>query len=395
VEKLPYVRTLSRTDGKDGPLREWVDAKGVARRATSSLAAVPAAPATRPDVLVLAGGGTLGEAWMTGLLAGLEDAGGLDLREVEAFVGTSAGSIVAARLAAGKPLRRPRSLPPESQPASGPATEPADAPTAKPADAPIAEPASAPRLGVGRSVELVAGALAAPAAGAVDWIERTAGPLLAPLIGPAIGPVIGPVIGRALRLERRPGALVRGRVLSLVPAGTRSLAELERSIERDQGRFDGRLRIVGVDRRTGHRVVFGAPGAPEASVAKAVAASCSIPGFFAPIEIAGREYVDGGVWSLTNLDAAPVGRRTQLLCLNPMRGLPVAAVSRLGLVGSVVRGREALEVAVVRGRGARVRRIGPDADSGRLMAPSLMDPDPREAVLHAGYAQGLALGRPG
>src|SRR3982750_1882313 len=32
----------------------------------------------RPDVLVLAGGGMLGEAWMTGVLAGVEEAAGVD-----------------------------------------------------------------------------------------------------------------------------------------------------------------------------------------------------------------------------------------------------------------------------------------------------------------------------
>ena len=61
-----------------------------------------------PDVLVLAAGGILGEAWMTGVLAGIEDATGADFRDVESFVGTSAGSIVAARLAAGQRPRRPR-----------------------------------------------------------------------------------------------------------------------------------------------------------------------------------------------------------------------------------------------------------------------------------------------
>ena len=55
----------------------------------------------RPDVLVLGGGGVLGERWLMGVLAGIEDATGFDLRECEYFVGTSAGSIVAARLAAG------------------------------------------------------------------------------------------------------------------------------------------------------------------------------------------------------------------------------------------------------------------------------------------------------
>ena len=70
-----------------------------------------------PDILVLSGGGVLGEAWMPGVLAGIEDATGADLRRTEAFVGTSAGSIVAAALAAGRSPRRPA----EGAPAAAPA----------------------------------------------------------------------------------------------------------------------------------------------------------------------------------------------------------------------------------------------------------------------------------
>src|SRR3954468_8911430 len=54
-----------------------------------------------PDVLVLGAGGAVVEAWMTGLLGGL----GLDFRQCEYFVGTSAGAIVAATLAAGQAPR--------------------------------------------------------------------------------------------------------------------------------------------------------------------------------------------------------------------------------------------------------------------------------------------------
>src|SRR5438105_8806990 len=63
---------------------------------------------TTPDVLVLGGGGVLGEAWMMGVLAGIEDATGLDLRRCEYYVGTSAGAIVASHLVAGRSPRRPR-----------------------------------------------------------------------------------------------------------------------------------------------------------------------------------------------------------------------------------------------------------------------------------------------
>ena len=64
-----------------------------------------------PDALVLGCGGVLGEAWMMGVLAGVEDGAGLDMRQCEYFVGTSAGAIVAAHLVAGNSPRRPRSLP--------------------------------------------------------------------------------------------------------------------------------------------------------------------------------------------------------------------------------------------------------------------------------------------
>ena len=60
---------------------------------------------SRPDVLVLGGGGVLGEAWMMGVLAGIEDGTGFDLRDCDYYVGTSAGSIVATHLVASEARR--------------------------------------------------------------------------------------------------------------------------------------------------------------------------------------------------------------------------------------------------------------------------------------------------
>src|SRR3954467_15484482 len=54
-----------------------------------------------PDVLVCGAGGTLGEAWMRGLLHGLEDGAELDFRACGHFVGTSGGPIVGPGLAGG------------------------------------------------------------------------------------------------------------------------------------------------------------------------------------------------------------------------------------------------------------------------------------------------------
>jgi len=51
---------------------------------------------TTPDVLVLGGGGILGEAWMSAVLVGLDSSEDFDPLACSRYVGTSAGSIVAA-----------------------------------------------------------------------------------------------------------------------------------------------------------------------------------------------------------------------------------------------------------------------------------------------------------
>ena len=79
-----------------------------------------------PNVLVPGGGELLGEAWMTGVLAGYEDATGADVRRCRRFVGTSAGSIVASSLVAGRSPRRPgRPRPMPSAQSDGPSQGPA------------------------------------------------------------------------------------------------------------------------------------------------------------------------------------------------------------------------------------------------------------------------------
>jgi NTE family protein len=302
------------------------------------------APLAAPDVLVLAGGGVLGESWMSGVLAGIEDAAGIDLRRVEAFVGTSAGSIVAARLAAGRALRRPE--------------DPADPPPEAGGD------------DDGRSGSAVRDALRA--AGAVAWAGTA------------------PAASAALALGAPAGALVRAAALARMPSGGRRLDRLHDHVARWGTRFDGRLRVCTVDRRTGRRVVFGAPGAPPAEVADAVLASCAIPWVFAPVEIGGREYVDGGVWSVTNLDAAPAGRDTQVLCLDTIAGLD-PRTRRMAAMRGAFRVAAELETQILRRRGARVRHIGPDEAAAGAIGTSLMDRSAAQRVLAAGYRQGRAL----
>jgi NTE family protein len=298
---------------------------------------------SRPDVLVLGGGGVIGERWMMGVLAGIEDATGFDLRRCEYFIGTSAGSIVAARLAANVSPNRP----------ARPGSELAPAPAA----APSADRGSGARR-------------------AGEWALALWSPF-----APA-----------ALALGRAPGSLLRAGMLSRSPRAAGSLDDLGAHVERQGARFDGRLRVVCVDRRRGRRVVFGSPGAPYATVAQAVRASCAVPWIFAPVTIGGEEYVDGGVWSATNLDVAPVARDTHVLCLNPTASIrgqqPVVTFAR-----RIARSAAVVEALALRGKGAIVQVVAPDAASASEMGVDFMAVEPRERVLAAGYQQGVALAR--
>jgi NTE family protein len=136
--------------------------------------------------------------------------------------------------------------------------------------------------------------------------------------------------------------------------------------------------------------VFGSPRAPGASVGEAVEASCTVPWLFAPVRIGGREYVDGGVWSPTNLDVAPAGRDTHVLCLSPTAGIS-GAHTLVGVVRGVARSAVSLESLTLQRRGAAVDTVAPDLESSSAMGSNFMNREPRGRVLAAAYRQGLAL----
>ncbi|MEA2458561.1 MAG: hypothetical protein QOC95_1533 [Thermoleophilaceae bacterium] len=304
-------------------------------------------PFRAPDVLVLGGGGVLGEAWMNAVLAGIEDASGFDARRCDGYVGTSAGSIVAGALAGGmRPSARLGDLP---------------------------EQPSEDDAGNGRRPGLTERAVRAGLA-----------------VG---GAAIAPVAGLALTSITPGGALARRVTLGRMAPGRRSLGGLGDNFDRRGARFDGRLAVAAVELETGRRVMFGQPGAPEATVGQAVEASCAIPGFFRPIPIAGRTYVDGGAWSPTNMDQAPhVRRGSKVLCLNPTGSLSGSLASPMGALALASRSIAGVEALALGRRGAEVRTIAPDAGALRAIGPNLMDSRPRGRVIEAGFAQGRRIG---
>ena len=279
---------------------------------------------------------------MWGYLGGLRRGGGQDPRRAKQLIGTSAGSIVAARLAGGEdPGRGEERVRWDGE----------------------AEP------------ERRTSALRA----AIEGATRISMGALSPLAAPA------------LMAATPGGALARAAVLARVPSGRIELRELRSRVEALGPTFDdGRLNIVAVDRGSGRRVVFGSDSAPDASVAEAVAASCAVPGLFAPVDIAGREYVDGGVWSPTNLDLASAGSGDCVLCLVPTAVMGTGPAVALRGLAAGWRLATSVEAAAARRRGAEVEIVAPDAGSARAMGTDLMNPGRRASVLAEGFRQGSA-----
>jgi NTE family protein len=318
-------------------------------------------------VLVLGAGGILGEAWMNGVLAGLEgEDDGFDSRGCRGYLGTSAGSIVATALAAG--------VSPGSTLAG-----------------------VRPPSGSGSTLAGVRPPSGLPEQPAVDDVGDEAPPGgVRRLLGAAAAfgsTAAAPLASLALGSTAAGGAVVRRAALARVPPGRRSLADLGRTIERLGVQWDGRLRIAAVELETGRRVVLGAPGAPDLPVSEAVQASCAIPGVFRPVRFGDRSYVDGGAWSPTNMDAAHVERGDHVLCLNPTGSMRPALANPVGAIGPLSRSVAAAEALVLRRRGASVTTVNPDRESAAAMGTNLMRSGPHAAVTAAGLAQGRRLAR--
>ena len=214
--------------------------------------------------LVLGAGGIQGGAWLTGGLDALAAETGWDPAEADYVVGTSAGSMMGALCASGVP---PWFMVAHSR---GEVFEGVVDADGRPA-------AEADRAG-----------------GARFELERAL---------PPIGPGSWRLALRTLANPRRytPATVFTG----WIPRGifsTESLKDTIRRVVPSGWSPHPNLWVVACDYETGRRVPFGRAGAPEAELADAVAASCAIPGIYHPQTIDGRRYVDGGIYSTSNLD---------------------------------------------------------------------------------------------
>jgi NTE family protein len=113
-----------------------------------------------------------------------------------------------------------------------------------------------------------------------------------------------------------------------------------------------------------------------------VAASCAIPGFFSPVEIDGRRYVDGGAHSTTNLDLVRDLGLDLVIVSVPM-GVAGGGLSLSADVGlrRFVRAQVQREAAGVRRRGTDVIAFQPLAADLGVMGINAMDFRRRSAVV--------------
>lgn len=298
--------------------------------------------------LVLGAGGVMGGAWLTGGLEALATETGWDPASADRVVGTSAGSMMGGLLTSGIP---PWFMVAHSQ---------------------------------GRTFEGLVGNDGRPqgtadrAAGANFRIDRRL---------PRPGPGSWGLIARSLAAPRlhRPPALLAG----WLPQGVISTEPLKDTIRRVvPSGWNGHPSFwaVACDYATGRRVAFGREDAPKADLADAVAASCAIPGFYRPVEIAGRRYVDGGLWSTSNLDILRNEELDLVICLNPTSSLhpPFAwnpAERAAGLMRRMSGRRLGSERKILRSTGTEVVLIQPTTEDHAAMGPNLMSTKNRNPVI--------------
>jgi NTE family protein len=221
--------------------------------------------------LVLGAGGVVGAAYHAGALTALEQDLGWDARTAEVIAGTSAGSLVAALLRSNGP-----------------------------------------------SSDLAAWTVGAPLS--------PDGNALANTLHPEFDPVS---LRMFLRMPRVPhphavwSTIRNPRRFDPMRALVTHFADGNRSM-REHIEFlgtdwpDRKLFVCACRRRSGSRVVFGRTRIPEDGLTAAVAASCAVPGYFAPVAVDGDHYIDGGTASPNNADTVRDCDLDLVIAVSPM-----------------------------------------------------------------------------
>ncbi len=275
--------------------------------------------------LVLGGGGTTGIAWEIGVILGLYDAG-VDVSDAGLVVGTSAGSVVGAQITSGLALE-----------------------------------------------EIYAYQL--------KPLEETKEQVV-PMDMNVLFQVF--TAGRGAPDAQMARARVGAAALAVKTAPEQERLEIIASrLPVQQWPSKQQLAIISVNAQTGEWVKFDRDaGVP---LALAVAASCAVPGIYAPITIGAYRYVDGGIRSGTNADIAAGYSHVLILQAETLD------ISAMDPEHSIPFMTFADEQAELERSGSQVMVITPDDASTIARGPNPFDSSRRAVSAAAGREQGRAL----
>jgi NTE family protein len=168
------------------------------------------------------------------------------------------------------------------------------------------------------------------------------------------------------------------------------------------------LYLVATDLDTTERVVMGEGEWADVPISEAVAASGALPMIYEPVEIRGREFIDGGILSTTNIDVAIERGARFVVVINPLvpyvndfaKRIPTIAGSRahrvsdMGVVGignqvfrlmSHDRLHRAVEIWEERYPGVDIILIEPELDDELMFGTSILDYKARLEIAKHGF----------
>ena len=82
--------------------------------------------------------------------------------------------------------------------------------------------------------------------------------------------------------------------------------------------LDAELYLTATDLDTTERIVFGEPGWQDVPISKAVQCSTTLPIVYKPVDLKGRQLVDGSIRSTTNVDIAVEKGAKFIIVVNPL-----------------------------------------------------------------------------
>lgn len=292
--------------------------------------------------VVLGAGGVLGAAWTIGALAAVREHLDWEPGEADVLIGTSAGSVLASALACG--------------------------------------------FTVDDLIDTQQGKRDAR----LRYTDETGG-ALPPMPKLRIGSTRGLVSAALHPLKVTPLAALS----AAMPQGRADIEPIGRLV--DAVLPDGgwaphrRTWVVASDYDSGRRVPFGQVGQPLADLRDAVMASCAIPGWYQPVRIGKRRYVDGGVCSPTSVDLVTRLGLDEVYVLSPMTSLTYDAPAQVAArierrFRRIVTRRVIGEIKKVASTGTKVTFLGPTAEDLEVIGANMMDPRRRTEVLETSLA---------